>query len=408
MSLKIIFLPFFYLTYVSLFTQNVGIDVEGTAGITTGIRAIVTGVTGTKTGVIGNATGSGINRGIFGSASGGSSNFAGYFQGQVSLELVRSNFSTFNQGLDLAVSGTSGSFIGITGRYTGLSNQGVGLFFSPSGSGLNVGSPNGVSFMAVNASAFNLSSDKNLKRNISTIQAGQAGRWMEQIRNIESATFWYNYEDNQKRNMPHIGVIAQSVPKELQTEVTGNADGKSGEYFLGVSLSDWLGLVTIGVKENDHRITGLEKDYASLSAENIELKSKLEAMEEKFALVEKLVERLVASEAALGYSIGQVNTNTESNDSLQVETRLEKAQGINLKVSAYPNPTIDYLTLEVKDFDLSGLYYQLFDMNGKLLQSRKITDNHTRIIMSNLVPTTYFIKVFHSNELVNTLKIIKN
>ena len=126
------------------------------------------------------------------------------------------------------------------------------------------------------------------------------------------------------------------------------------------------------------------------------------------------------SGGSASYSVGQVvyTTNTGTNGSVAqgvqqpyeilVVTAIEEAKGINLSVSAYPNPTTDYLTLEVKDFELSTLYFQLYDMNGKLLQSEKITGNQTSIVMSNLVPATYFVKVTQGNKEVKTFKIIKN
>ena len=73
------------------------------------------------------------------------------------------------------------------------------------------------------------------------------------------------------------------------------------------------------------------------------------------------------SGGSASYSVGQVvyTTNTGTNGSMAqgvqqpyeilVATGLEEAKSINLTVSAYPNPTTDYLTLEVKDFELSNL-----------------------------------------------------
>jgi len=81
---------------------------------------------------------------------------------------------------------------------------------------------------------------------------------------------------------------------------------------------------------------------------------------------------------------------------------------INLTFSAYPNPTIDILTLEVKKSDLSNLNYQLYNIQGKLLQSHKITEPKTNIIMSHLVPSVYFIKVTEGQKEIKTFKIIKN
>jgi len=128
----------------------------------------------------------------------------------------------------------------------------------------------------------------------------------------------------------------------------------------------------------------------------------------------------LGSGGSASYSVGQVvyTTNTGTNGSvaqgvqqafeISVVTGIEEAKGINLSVSAYPNPTTDYLTLEVKDVELLNLHFQMYDMNGKLLQNEKITGNQTSIVMSNLVPATYFVKVIQGNKEFKTFKIIKN
>ena len=129
------------------------------------------------------------------------------------------------------------------------------------------------------------------------------------------------------------------------------------------------------------------------------------------------------SGGTVAYSVGQVvyTTNIGTNGSvaqgvqqpyeISVVTGLEEAKGINLTVSAYPNPTTDYLTLEVDastTLSIQSMAYQLYDMQGKLLQNEKITSNQASIVMSNLVPATYFVKVIQSNKELKTFKIIKN
>ena len=126
------------------------------------------------------------------------------------------------------------------------------------------------------------------------------------------------------------------------------------------------------------------------------------------------------SGGSASYSVGQLayTTNTGTNGSvsegvqqpfeISVVTGLEEAQSINLSVTAYPNPTTDYLTLRIDEFEISNLSFQLYDMNGKLLQNEKITGNQTSIVMSNLLPATYFVKVIQGNKEVKTFKIIKN
>ena len=120
------------------------------------------------------------------------------------------------------------------------------------------------------------------------------------------------------------------------------------------------------------------------------------------------------------YTFGQVvyTTNTGTNGSvaqgvqqsyeISAETGIEESKGINLTMTAYPNPTSDYLTLSVDNIELSNLSYQLYDMKGKLLQNGKITDNPTSIVMNNLVPASYFVKVFQGNKEVKTFKVIKH
>lgn len=120
------------------------------------------------------------------------------------------------------------------------------------------------------------------------------------------------------------------------------------------------------------------------------------------------------------YSVGQVvyHTNTGTNGSIAEGvqqlyeisdvTGLEGAKCISLSVSAYPNPTTDYLTLSIDNFEVSNLSYQLYNINGNLLENKKLESNQTRIVMSNLVPATYFLKVTNGQKEVKTFKIIKN
>jgi len=127
-----------------------------------------------------------------------------------------------------------------------------------------------------------------------------------------------------------------------------------------------------------------------------------------------------AAEARRAIPWGQVvyTTNTGTNGSvaqgvqqpfeISVVTGIEQTKGINLSVSAYPNPATDFLMLKVENYDNGNLSYQLFDMNSKLLQNKKVTSNQTSIVMSNLVPATYFVKVIQENKEVKTFKVIKN
>jgi len=126
------------------------------------------------------------------------------------------------------------------------------------------------------------------------------------------------------------------------------------------------------------------------------------------------------------YSVGQVvyTTNTSgANGSvaqgvqqlyeISIVTAIEQGKGIDLSMAVYPNPANDYLILSVADFELSNLSYQLYDMNGRLLQSQKITGAQTNIAMSSFMPAVYFVKItavetMHaSSKELKSFKIIK-
>ena len=126
------------------------------------------------------------------------------------------------------------------------------------------------------------------------------------------------------------------------------------------------------------------------------------------------------SGGSASYSVGQVvyTTNPGTNGSvaqgvqqpyeISVVTGIEEAKGINLMISAYPNPTTDFLILKIEGNVQTQFIASLYDMNGKLLDNKKVTANETSIVMSNLVPATYFVKVTVGNKEVKTFKIIKN
>ena len=125
------------------------------------------------------------------------------------------------------------------------------------------------------------------------------------------------------------------------------------------------------------------------------------------------------SGGSVSYSVGQVlyTTNTGTNGSvaegvqqpyeISVVVGIEQAKDINLICTAYPNPTTDLLTLEVEIADNENLFYQLYEIKGKLLVSKRLIDNKTTISMANLAPAAYFLKITDNQKVVKTFKIIK-
>ena len=124
------------------------------------------------------------------------------------------------------------------------------------------------------------------------------------------------------------------------------------------------------------------------------------------------------SGGTVSYSVGQIayTTNTGSNGS--VAQGVQQAYEIfsvgiidtdlNISLQVYPNPTTNFLTLNVGKSELSNLNFQLYDLTGKLIENKKITSTTETIRMENLPSATYFLKVVNNNKEVKTFKIIKN
>jgi hypothetical protein len=122
------------------------------------------------------------------------------------------------------------------------------------------------------------------------------------------------------------------------------------------------------------------------------------------------------------YSIGQVTytTNTSPTRSLvqgvQQPVEISLVLGvednlISLNMQAYPNPTSNYLTLNISflsSLSNESMNYKLFDITGKLIKNKKITSAAEIISLENLSSATYFLKVENNNQELKTFKIIKN
>jgi len=117
------------------------------------------------------------------------------------------------------------------------------------------------------------------------------------------------------------------------------------------------------------------------------------------------------------YSVGQVvyTTNTGTNGSVaqgvqqpyEISTTVGiNETSINLEMSVYPNPTKNYLTLKTEDN--SNLSYQLYDLQGKVIENKKVNANSTNITMEALPKASYFLTVTDNKKIVKTFKVIKN
>ena len=85
-----------------------------------------------------------------------------------------------------------------------------------------------------------------------------------------------------------------------------------------------------------------------------------------------------------------------------------KETALNISLSVFPNPTSDFLTLKVEDYNNEALSYTLLDEQGKLVLNEQITTQDTQVAISSLARGAYFINVLQANKKIQTFKIIKN
>lgn len=120
---------------------------------------------------------------------------------------------------------------------------------------------------------------------------------------------------------------------------------------------------------------------------------------------------------SMSYTVGQVfystvtGTNSTLTEGVQQPYEIFRVTSSFMEsfltVLAYPNPTTDYLILEVDNPIKNNLRYQLFNGHGQLLSSKTISNSQTIISMGNYIPAIYYLRIFQNYKEVTSFKIIK-
>ena len=121
----------------------------------------------------------------------------------------------------------------------------------------------------------------------------------------------------------------------------------------------------------------------------------------------------------ISYSVGQIVYTTISGTTGNIAQGVQQPyeisimigiedNSINLELTAYPNPTAHFLTLNIGNNEPSTLNFQLYNITGILIESRKIISSNETIVMENLPASTYYLKVTKNNNVLKTYKIMKN
>lgn len=125
------------------------------------------------------------------------------------------------------------------------------------------------------------------------------------------------------------------------------------------------------------------------------------------------------SGGSVSYTVGQITCNflsvtngtiaqgVQQPYEISVVTAIETAREISLECTVYPNPTRGLVKLIVESIDYENLRFRLFNINGILLQDKKVESKETEISMEDLPSSVYFLKVLKDNLEVKVFKIVK-
>ena len=121
---------------------------------------------------------------------------------------------------------------------------------------------------------------------------------------------------------------------------------------------------------------------------------------------------------SVSYTVGQVAYGTQSGTNgnviqgvqqpyeIVLINGIDRTDKITLECIAYPNPVHAILKLKTPVGEKS-LEYKLYDINGKLLENKKIESSETTILMENYVSSTYILKISDEKKELTTFKIVK-
>jgi hypothetical protein len=91
-----------------------------------------------------------------------------------------------------------------------------------------------------------------------------------------------------------------------------------------------------------------------------------------------------------------------------IVTKLNEIEGLDIEISAYPNPVSKYLNLDIDAPILNGFTYALYDVNGQLLKRQEVSEPITVIPMDSYSHSSYVLRVIRENQEVKVFKVIKN
>ena len=127
---------------------------------------------------------------------------------------------------------------------------------------------------------------------------------------------------------------------------------------------------------------------------------------------------IAGSGGSATYTVGQVAYSFLNSSSGSVGQGVQQAyeyligvdelHEISVSMLVFPNPVNSVVNVKIEDENWKDLSYQLFDMAGRMVQTKNITGPLTSISMEDLGNADYFLTIRNKTEELKTFKLIKN
>ena len=121
----------------------------------------------------------------------------------------------------------------------------------------------------------------------------------------------------------------------------------------------------------------------------------------------------------VSYTVGQTAYTTYASEAgslnLGIQQSIEfvtlsnpELTAVTLKAVTYPNPTTDHIILALKDGNLTGVSYAMYDLLGRFVSKGTVAKAETKITMKSVPIGVYILRVHQNSKALKTFKIIKN
>ena len=88
-------------------------------------------------------------------------------------------------------------------------------------------------------------------------------------------------------------------------------------------------------------------------------------------------------------------------------TDMPDLTAVSLQISVYPNPTVDKVFLKLDMDNIGNCKYYLYDLQGRAIQNRNITEKLTELSFAPFESGVYILRVIKEKTLVQEFKIVK-